>query len=288
MNNLDDIKRKLRGILAKAEEGSGTTDAEAQAALDFARRLMLRHQLTDADLGQDRKRTPSEIAADTEYGTVDAFTTGGKLSKWEWGVACAINGLIGTTQTYRTGPAERRSESGNLEFDATGQTKKAVKLVFYGPAEDCRDARVLFDEWVVLIAALARMKFGGALRGSGRSYAEGFAAALLDKVHQMRKRERALLEAGGNAKISMADAALVAANEVEDGSDCTALVVAAGTEIMLAKKEQGSAWLTKEKGIELRKSSGGSGGEHDHSAFAAGEHDGQSADFSRTSTKKIQ
>lgn len=288
MKNLDDIKRKIQNILAKAQDGSGATEAEAQGALEFARRLMLRHQLTEADLGQKRNRTASEIAADTEYGTADAFSSSRNMSAWEWILVCAINKLIGTTNAYRTSPTTKRSLSGNLEFDERGQPKIASRVVFYGPAEDCRDARMLFDEWVVLIAALARMKFGGALRGPGRSYAEGFALGLKESVRVMCLKEGEYLGSSNRLTISMADAALVASNEIEDGSDCTALVIAAGNEIMLAKKEQGEKWLLNTKGIKLRKISGGGGGRHHDDAFHSGNRDGRNADFTRTITPKLQ
>lgn len=290
MSNLDDIKRKIRGILAIGSDDSGATEAEAANAIAFARRLMLRHQLTEQDVAQG-ERTAHEIAADTEYDTVTAYTEGAKMSTWASWLTHAINGLVGTTQCYiGDRGVTKRTEAGTIDFDDNGQEKKACEVVFYGPAEDCRDAKALFEEWSVLIAALARMKFGGALRGEGRSYAEGFATALRSKVNEMKKREREQIESAKGQTIGLLDAATVAHGEDQftRDKDCSALVVVKSNELMVAKKEQGSKWLREEKGIRLRSGGGGGGGRHHSGAYDAGKADGRKADFSRTVTKKLR
>lgn len=286
--NLDKIKNQLRHILAKAEDGSGATEAEAANALEFAQRMIMRHQLTAADIGPEKERTASEIAADTEYDEVVAFAQGGNLSRWESTLGAAVNNLVGTTQSYHGGKGEKRSASGNLEFDGRGQPKVAARLMFYGPASDCRDATELFSEWAVTISALARMKFGGAFRGPGRSYAEGFAVALYNKTQAMKKANRELIEASGidAANIERRDAALLAQNE-DEGAECSALVVIKSTELIVAKKDRGSDWLRNEKGIKLCKRSAGSGGRHYGDAYGSGQSDGKNANFNRTRTKQI-
>jgi hypothetical protein len=288
MTNIDNIKRKIQGILAKTQEGAGSTEAEAQGALEFARRLMMRHKLTEADLGADRKRTAHEIAADTEYGQVDAYMSSSKLSTWEWILACAINDLIGTTKAYRSSVATKRTLAGTLEFDAQGQPKRAARLISYGPVADCRDAREMFDEWSLTIAALARMKFGGAMRGEGRAYCEGFTLALQESVKVMVRNEGQFLGSSTYKTIGMADAALVAANETENGSACSALVISGARELMLAQSQQASKWLEKEAGVKLRKAGGLGGGQRHNDAHGAGRADGKNANFSRNQTKRIQ
>lgn len=291
--DLDKIKRQLRGILAKAEDGSGATEAEAEAAMEFARRMMLRHQLTKADLKGEEERTPSEIAADTEYDTVDAFTAGGNLSTWECFLSNAVENLVGTVQSYHGGKAGRRSATGNLEFDSKGQPKVVSRLVFYGPAEDCRDASELFMEWSMTISALARLKHGGCFRGPGRSYAEGFASALYEKTKKIKRRELAQISAakGGLIDGEWDDQANLEQLQQEmaeaEAAGCTALVVVKANELMLAKKQRGTDWLREEKGVHLQSSGSRSVGRHHGDAFNAGRAAGRNADFNRNVTKKL-
>lgn len=291
MTTIDDIKRKIQGILAIGADDSGATEAEAENAMAFARRLMLRHQLTEADIAKGGERTAHEIAADTEYDTVTAYTEGAKMATWASWLTHAINGLVGTTQSYiGNRGVTKRTAAGTVDFDNQGEAKKACEVVFYGPAEDCRDAKALFEEWSVLIAALSRMKFGGALRGEGRSYAEGFASALYNKVKQMKRDEHRKIESAKGQTIGLLDAATVAHGEDQftRDKDCSALVVVKSNEIMLAKRERGSEWLRKEKGIRLGSGRAGGGGRHHSGAYSAGQADGRKADFSRTVTKKLR
>ena len=286
MTDIDKIKRRISAILAKAEDGSGTTEEEAASALEFARRLMLRHQLTESDLGEGAKRTPSEIAADTEYAQEGGFTSGRNLSAWEGSLAWAVVAVVGTVGVYVDGQRKRRSrESGNLVFDARGRADRATRLLFYGPAEDARDAAALFEEWSVLIAALARMKYGGAFRGEGRSYAEGFVVGLHERLRRSRERERAAIESARGLAISSGDAAIAAQAERDD-DQCSALVVVGANAIMEAKKRRGESWL-KDQGVRLSSRGGGGGGAHHGEAFGAGQRDGRSAGFSRTRTAKL-
>lgn len=283
MTNLDDIKRKLAAILAKAEDGSGATEEEANSALEFARRLMLRHQLTEADLASTKDRTPQEIAADTEYTQRTAYGQSARMAAWEVSLAYAIQLTIGTVGWYQANAAQKRTATGNLEFDAKGQPFNRSRFVWYGPAEDCRDAAELLDEWSVLIASLARMKWGGAFRGKGRSYAEGFASALQEKARERDQAERALIS--GAPRGSAKDAAMVARSEAQGGA-CSALVVQAARDVMLAKKNAGKAWLSTQ-GVRLTTSSSGGGGSRNGDAYAAGRRDGRNANLSHSSTRKI-
>jgi hypothetical protein len=181
MNDPEGIKRKLRAILSKAEEGSGTTEAEAASALAFARRLMLAHQLDPEDLSAS-ERSPEEVAADTEYGAAHASCAGASVSAWEAHLSMLIADLIGTVRLYRDHPGVARSTGGAVRTDPrTGAPLEGARLRYYGPAEDVRDAVMLFEEWATLIAALARLRHGGALRGDGRAFAGGFVRGLADR-----------------------------------------------------------------------------------------------------------
>lgn len=276
--NSDRIKDKIRKLLTLGED-DGATEAEAENALRFARRLMLKHNVSEKDM--EETKDVHEIAADVEhttFGQVRTTSQGSTLTKWEVSLGWAVMELIGTVRWYRAGETERRTKAGVLEFnEVTGAPKICQVIMFYGPEEDCRDARELMQEWSLTIIALARMRFGGALRGDGRSYCEGFCDALYSKVSQIRREERKLIDA------QKAQQALP-----EGATRSTALMVLNGTQLMEAKREHASKWLEKEIGIKLRSSgSSGRGGSFNGDAYAAGAKDGKSADFSHKRTKKL-
>jgi hypothetical protein len=149
MEALEDQKRKLRAILAKAQEGSGATDAEAENALRFARRLMLRHGLTEADL-QDPDLSVHERAADREYGQMDQAGIFSKFTTWELVLANAVELVFGTVIMWRGhGKVNGRSESGAIEYDENGDPRQGAKTTWAGPIDEVRAAAALFREWSV-------------------------------------------------------------------------------------------------------------------------------------------
>lgn len=260
----DKIKDKIRKLLNLGNDSSAM-GGEIDNALRFARRLMLQHHVTEDDL-EDTK-DPHEVAADVEYDKVMMYTMGANLSQWESSLTWAIVGLVGTVQHYKGYRTTRRNDAGLLEYDDSGKRKLGTQINFYGPAEDCQDAKELFTEWSHIIAATARMKYGGVFKGAGRNYAEGFAGALYSKVQDIKKEEKALTNDAGSY----------------------ALMVVNANEIMNLKKMKGTEWLNKELNIKLTKRSGSrrSGAHYDGDARRDGQRDGQRADFSHSSKKKL-
>lgn len=276
--DMDSIRRKLRGILAKTQDGSGATEAEANSAMDFARRLMLRHQLTEADLGtENARRTPEDIAADTEYGEERTYSQGTTLTEWEGSLAMTISSLVGSVKVYldRTKCGLKKTPTGCVEFDAKGKPKKAESLRWYGPASDVADARELYDEWLTLIAALARLKFGGVLRGPGRSYARGFVAALYAKVQSMKQEEKQVSQGITPNLIAAAH-----------GSD-SALVIASAGAIIEAKLKRAEEWLRGE-GVSVVRNPRKYTASFNFGAFNAGRSDGTNADFQRQRKRRLE
>jgi hypothetical protein len=278
----DKILRQIRAILAKAQEGSGATEAEAESALRFARRLMLNHNVDEADLAE---KDPSAIAADAErvaYGQALAYAGGPRLANWESYLARAICELIGTLSFYRSSATQRRTASGTLAFNPkTGMPETTFAAVLYGPETDCADAVELFQTWSLTIVSLARMLYGGVYQGPGRSYAEGFATALIRMVSEIKKEERARIEAHRAGELEESD-------EGDEGSEapCTALVLVNATALIEAKKAKGAEWLRDVAGIKLQKNSGTMGRHYDD-AHNRGRADGSKANFSRNATKRL-
>lgn len=209
---------------------------------------------------------------------MDFATADAKLSTWELTLAWAVSELIGTVKFYLGGDTERRNEAGTLQFNSvTGVPMRSKVLVFYGPAEECRDAREMMREWSLAIASLGRMKFGGVFRGDGRSYCEGFTEALRAKVASIKREEHALIEA------QRAQAQLPAGQ-----TRSTALMVTSGLTIMEAKLARTQTYLTEELGLKLSKGTARyGGGRQNFDARGEGRKDGQRANFSHSPTKKL-
>lgn len=264
--DIDKARRQIRALLNLGND-DGATQAEAENALRFARRLMLRHNLNEGDV-VERARDPHEIAADTEYGQVHSFTQLALFSKWENYLSYSIAELVGTVKHYLLSKRERRTSAGTLEFDHKGRPKKSCQVVWYGPREDCDMAAGLFEEWSLTIVSMARLKYGNATQGPGRSYAEGFASTLLQRARDMAREEQKQI---ADQKAGMLN--------VHESS--TALVLLRATDVMTAKKQRADAWLRETSGIRLRQRSASYSSRHDSDAYAAGRADGSRANFQR-------
>jgi hypothetical protein len=277
-NDIDRIKLKIQALINLGED-DGATEAEAENAMRFARRLMLQHNVSPEDM--EEAKDAHESAADAEqvqYGQVGVEGQTSGLTAWEGSLAWAVSLLVGTVKWYKAGTVPRKRANGTIEFDSdTGMPKTRSVIKFYGPVDDCRDAQQLMAEWSLAVVALARLKFGGALRGDGRSYCEGFCDALYHKMNDIKREEQKLIDAQK------------AQQQLPQGATrSTALMVMNGNQLMLAKQERAKKWLEEEAGIKL--SSGGSSrvGSHNSDAYGAGQADGRSANFSHNRTKRLK
>ena len=268
MTDLSKVKETIRQLLNLAENDAAA-ELEAENALRFARRLMLRHNIDQADL--EAPRDPHEIAADAEtvnYDQQGAYSHRGFIAAWEKRLAWAIDQLVGTVNHYYEGGTQlRRNVRGTLEYDAKGMPRKGRRIVFYGPKGDVRDSVELFDEWSQTIIAMARLRYGGIVKGPGRSYAEGFAAALYAKVRKIHGEERRAI--------------------ADERDRSTALMLYNAHAIMQAKRQRAEGWL-KEQGIRLRTVSSSSAGHHHGEAYTAGRSDGTKASFRRQRTPRLE
>ena len=265
MTDLDRVKERIRKLLNLANNDAAM-GLEVDNALKFARRLMLEHNVSESDVLQ-KPRDPHEVAAATEYAQVKFQTEYQGLSVWENYLLHAIVKLIGTIGSYTGGPETKRTSVGTIMYNEEGKPKKCRGVAFYGPSEDCMDALGLFQEWRETIVALARMKHGTAFMGPGRSYAEGFAMALYQKVQNIEKEEQKQLAAVGTT---------------------SSLVLRSQTALMFAKQKFGSQWL-RGQGVKLHKAEANKQTDVKHYAGAMheGMKDGKSMDFSRESKPRL-
>lgn len=272
MSNADDrdaILRKIRALSALGGD-QGATEAEAENALRFARALMLKHSVDESEIhakaGTEERTTYTKEA---EAGL------GQRHSAWEGYLASAICELVGTVGSYRMhSHAPRRSETGSTLFGKDGRIEYGAAHVFYGPDSDVREARAMFREWSVLIASLARLKYGGALRGPGASYAAGFATSLFWKVRAIRNAETRLAAAQERKELA-----------VGSPEHAQALVLVSALPALERKKREGAAWL-RANGVRLSSNGGRGASINDYGAYSAGQRDGSAATFARTSQAK--
>lgn len=281
----DKIREKIRKLLALAND-EGAMKGEIDNALRFARMLMQQHNLTEEQIRADeRPKTAHEAAAvaeATEYVQSTHAGQGSRLTAWEDTLARAVCSLIGTVQRYAgVTLSERRTPEGVLIFNPhTGQPVRAAGIVFYGPAEDVEAAKAMMHEWSLTIVAMARMKYGGALRGSGRSYCEGFAGELLVKVAKLLRTERETVESlddGGRLDMHRLASGTTEQKAIVLAERPAALALANASLVAAAKLERGSRWLEDVAGVKLVSRGRGSGGSHDPSAYGAGRRDGAKA-----------
>lgn len=259
---LEEAKNKIRKLMNLAADDAAT-EGEINNALEFARRLALRHNIDESEL--DPSKTCHEVAADAEYDQMKSYSHFVRLTRWESYLSQAIAELVGTIGAYVAGQEYAKTPHGTVEFDKKGQPKKRTAVAFYGPVADVQDALELYDEWRTTIIAMARMRYSTAVRHEGRSYAEGFSSELFRKVKKLAKQNPQQLQ----------------------DSECTALAVSNGLSLMKAKKKEAKEWLSREKGVKLRSRGGGPGGEFHGEAFSQGRRDGAAANFSRDVTRKI-
>mgnify|MGYP003338477124 FL=1 len=148
------IIQRLRAIDNTAKN-QAATEGERENALRMMQSLMLRHNLTREDLGEN-----SELDS-MHYTRRGCAVNGSKALSWEKDLASYITDeIFPMTQWYSTRVGHR------------------TLFFFYGPRLDVENTVQLFRELLLTIATAAKLLWGGYARGSGASYAEGYVASL--------------------------------------------------------------------------------------------------------------
>lgn len=275
-DDLSRIKQTIRQLLNLAED-DGAFDQEAENALRFARRLMMRHDLDQTDCEEKRDVHRVAAAADVEYGMKHCNSEAAGLSKWEESLATTITRTIGTVRWYKEeGRVIRKSDDGRIQFSPrTGLPQKCTRLVFYGPEGDCVDAVAMFDEWRQIVLAMARLKHGGCFRGPGRSYCDGFADSL-------RKVWRKISEEEAQAERA------IDAPEAKVGDRQAALMIINSKAIALEKKKRAADWLKTVANVKLHSLPANTSRKHYSAAYADGQADGRKANLDRSRRKRLE
>lgn len=188
MSTTDPIKQRIR-LLLNLAENDGATEGEIDNALRFARRLMDAHHLSEDDIPGNVHDAAAEAEC-KEMARDHAYGNGTSLASWEKSLASFTSAFVGGVGVYIGGPKEYRDSKGMLKFDERGRAVTRGTVIFYGLADEVQLATALFDDLRGTIAAMARLKFGGALRGDGRSYGDGFVSGLYERVKKFREEDK--------------------------------------------------------------------------------------------------
>lgn len=239
--SIDRIKDRIRKLLNVAADDAAS-NGEIENAVVAARNMMIAYQLEEAEC-------TLESDAPTEQGQTPASTIGTKITRWEAWLAIVVCDLIGGVQTYQNVDNNRPTQI------VGGKVKSFGSFMFYGATLEADLAAETYRELSTTIATMAKLRFGGWFRGDGANYALGFVSGLALQIR--RADNLAQKDETGNALVVQALA------------------------IIEAKKETGSAWLVKSKGIKLGKSGGSRSGSRTGSkdSYNAGRADGQSANL---------
>lgn len=235
---MKDAVDTVRRLLALASDAAAS-EAEIEKALRFARRYMERWGIDESSLTEEERRVV--------FGAVHTRTVGSECTAWQSRLAWAVCDLVGAVQWF----------AGHRVRGPDGFTP----IHFYGPEADAKAAAELFREWSVVIRELGLAKYKGWRAGPGRSYCEGYARALREKVQKLLDQDK---RAGD-------ERALVAVRAL---ARCDGL------------KREARSWLAS-RGVHLAAPVKRAGNRQDPGAYAAGKRDGQNARFTRDTTKKL-
>jgi len=188
------------------------------------------------------------------------------MCSWERRLAVFICSFIGSVKCYKQANQPVVSQATGLkQYDEKGYLKTRGSIVFYGITDEVEVAQEMYDTWRTTIAAMARLRFGGALRGAGLHYGDGF-------VQGMEQRLR-------DAKHA----------ETQEGDQTFALVVQSNA-IAKRKQEKAEYWMAHVQGVKLQKAapsyrSRRAAAQH-AGAKSQGKADGRNADVNRPNVHK--
>ncbi len=262
--DMQKVKDRIRQLLNVAANDAAT-DGEIDNALRIAQGEMARHHLSETDLVTE----PAEQWADidsAEKGEARAIV-GSKKYYWECLLAQFCQQFVGGVKIYAsnsTDNIDRIAGSRIVRWDDNGEIRKGKAFVFYGVAEDAELAKDLFDELRATIITMARLTWGGAFKGDGGTYCEGFVAGLNTKLKKAEARQR--LESQGNS---------------------TGMILVERRADLIKRKQQAAELYLREKGVKLGSGGRMGGSNGSEQAYNEGKADGQASDVGVNRTKKI-
>lgn len=268
--DLDAIKDRVRKLMAIATEGNGATDAEIETYMKHASKLIDAYHLEPADY------SPEEDKREKKMGSAVGLTQSPKIHAWETTLSQAVEELFGCVKVYMSREPIPYRPNGIAQFYSgkyAGQMKMCRQFVYYGPELEEKEAASLYQEWVASIATMGTMRWGGAYRGDGAMYCQGFAYKLYQRACAINNER-----------------SKVVAKALHSATDTS--VAESGTAIMLSDRykmlrERAEIWMEIDQGVTLTKTQGHTGSRKgNHKAYEEGLSHGGSAEFSRKQQRK--
>ena len=151
---LDRVIRIVKA-LERTAGNQASTDAEKRNAVKAMQEMMLSHNLSREDLGDD------ETGGQTGFARVSCPVNGRRACGWEKDLAHFVcDKVMPTVGWYKSTKGHR------------------TIFQFYGPPSDVETVVTLFRELLLTIASNATLLFGGYSRQSGAEFAEEYVEAL--------------------------------------------------------------------------------------------------------------
>ncbi len=166
--------KKMRKVAANA----AATEGEIENAMRMASTMMLQHNIADEDLKDELD------VQGIAFGRISVLVNGLRRVAWEGQLAIYIAELFGNVFCYN----DRGGHRGRISF--------------YGPIDSVEQAAELYQELLIEIATLARLKYGGYAKGRGASYAEGFVAELSTMLRGVN-HSPALIESSQTLRVKL-------------------------------------------------------------------------------------
>lgn len=249
---------KVRKLLTTSAD-AGATPAEAQTALSIAQRLMAEHRITERDIEQlakDEARAAGRVDADDMTTQVIGAW---KIRQDGWvGMAVAAACGCGVYRSYR------------YYVNKKGRHTSEKALVAYGLPTDVAVCTELYA-WAIQKMRDDRKAYcraEGFRQNSiaGRSFADGWAHALLNRANQ-DKEER----------LKSKETVAVERRSIGSVETCTALIV-----IGEAEQLHERALAAKRKQLGIGKSSRSRSAQRDYTAYGVGGVAGARVNLSRS------
>jgi hypothetical protein len=168
----ESIIEKIRNLMQRTDQ-TGCSEAEVEAAMKIARKMMDTHQVEMADLMEAQKRsyTLDDIVE-------QVVRTHCKLDRWEKSMMSCVT-ILTDTKCYMTY---------DHKYNEKGKWTKVYKVVYYGEREDVAAAHALYVELLIVFKSMARHRLGQKWTQAHYHYMEGFGNGMLTVFHEERRQ----------------------------------------------------------------------------------------------------
>lgn len=176
---------------------NGCTEAEAQAAYNTAQKLINKHHISDDQLASEPQTVYDSIDP-CQFNKRRCFICQSAYT-WELSLATVVSEYAGCP-CYADQNVMTVRRNGVAILDSRGKSKLGKSIVFYGVPEDVALAAELYDHLRDLIMSMATIRWGGAFKGSGASYCEGFTTGLYRRIQAAASSIKAI---GGTTAVAL-------------------------------------------------------------------------------------